>query len=324
MNDSTTTELVKAETQAIGPRERIRNLLTNGKQAEEFGKALPEWLPVERFTRFCLTAVNKSPRLLESTEESLMLCMMQLAEVGLEPGDVLGRAYLIPYRNRNKNVYECSLQIGYRGLSDLGYRTDRIKDIDAAIVYQGEHFSFQRGSEQFLKHQPELEIEKTREKVRAVWSAASLTNGGYRFEVFTPEQVERIRKRSKAATDGPWVTDWEEMAKKTVFKNLAKYLPMSPRLSQAVAIDNEHEVDRGRSVTPSKLLESQEEGEPEAEALYLQLVDRLSEDEIKISDAAQWFYDQGKLSDDVLLAEAPDDIIEPILRNYEDWIKNFK
>jgi recombinational DNA repair protein RecT len=54
----------------------------------------------------------------------------------------------------------------------------------------------------------------------------------------TIDEVDAIRQRSKAASAGPWVTDFEEMAKKTVMRRLLKRAPMSVELAAAVALDN--------------------------------------------------------------------------------------
>ena len=58
-------------------------------------------------------------------------------------------------------------------------------------------------------------------------------------EVMTTEEVERIRARSKAGKEGPWVTDWNEMAKKTVFRRLSKWLPLSAEYRDAVDKDDD-------------------------------------------------------------------------------------
>ncbi|TIW78978.1 MAG: hypothetical protein E5V53_20830, partial [Mesorhizobium sp.] len=70
-------------------------------------------------------------------------------------------------------------------------------------------------------------------------------DGGIVHEVMTVEDVNRIRDRSDAwrahkagkIKSTPWATDWSEMARKTVFRRLSKYLPASSdrddRLAQA-------------------------------------------------------------------------------------------
>jgi len=55
------------------------------------------------------------------------------------------------------------------------------------------------------------------------------------------DEIELVRSRSKAANSGPWVTDWNGMAKKTVVRRLCKYLPMSPEIEKAMLLDVEAE-----------------------------------------------------------------------------------
>lgn len=51
------------------------------------------------------------------------------------------------------------------------------------------------------------------------------------------KQIELVRAQSKAGNNGPWVTHWEEMAKKTAIRRLFKYLPVSIEIQRAVSMD---------------------------------------------------------------------------------------
>jgi recombination protein RecT len=53
----------------------------------------------------------------------------------------------------------------------------------------------------------------------------------------TIDEVEAIRARSRAGKNGPWVSDWAAMAKKTAVKQLSKWLPMSTEFGLAAAFD---------------------------------------------------------------------------------------
>jgi hypothetical protein len=66
------------------------------------------------------------------------------------------------------------------------------------------------------------------------------------FDVMSLEEIETIRRRSPAADDGPWVTDWREMAKKTVFRRLSKILTLSPELVELLEQDDEPLTERER------------------------------------------------------------------------------
>jgi recombination protein RecT len=70
------------------------------------------------------------------------------------------------------------------------------------------------------------------------YSVFKLRDGSSDSEDMTVEDVEKIRNRSKSGNNGPWKTDYDEMAKKTVIKRLLKRAPMSIELADAVQIDN--------------------------------------------------------------------------------------
>ena len=66
---------------------------------------------------------------------------------------------------------------------------------------------------------------------------AHFRDGGHYFEVMSKAEVDSIRKRSKASDRGPWVTDYEAMAKKTVVRRAFPYLPVSVESALDVAAD---------------------------------------------------------------------------------------
>ncbi len=233
-----TTEPTKAKQIAISPQQKIRELLS--KQQDQIAKALPKFLTPDRFIRVALTTINKNPKLLECTQESLMACLMDCAQLGLEPDNVLGRAYLIPFNDRKNNRIICTLIIGYKGLCDLAYRSGKVKSLMAQIVCEKDKFDFQFGLAHKLDHVPYFG-EEDRGKVIAVYAYAIMENGVTAFDVMGIDDVERIKKRSKSPDNGPWQTDWDEMARKTVLKRLSKYLPLSVEFMDAVARDNESE-----------------------------------------------------------------------------------
>lgn len=201
----------------------------------EIAKALPQVMTPERFTRIALSAVSNTPKLGSCTPQSFLGAMMNAAQLGLEPNTPLGQAYLIPFENRKKGITECQFQIGYKGLIDLAYRSGEVKMIDAQTVYENDEFEYELGMDPVLKHKP---ARTNRGNPIYFYATFKLTNGGQGFQVMSIEDVqEHAKKYSKTYNNGPWQTNFEEMAKKTVLKKLLKYAPLKTEFVKQVTQD---------------------------------------------------------------------------------------
>lgn len=200
----------------------------------QISRALPRHMNADRLARIALTEVRRTPLLGECTPESFGGALMTIAQLGLEPGAATGEAYLIPFKNTKAGTYEVQLIIGYKGMAKLYWQSPLAKSLDAQAVHENDHFDFAYGLEPRLEHKPAL---SGRGQVKAYYAVATLTSGGSSFVVLSPEDVEAIRRRSKAKDDGPWKTDYDAMAKKTCVRQLFKLLPKSPELTQAEAND---------------------------------------------------------------------------------------
>ena len=203
--------------------------------------ALPAVMTAERFTRIALSAVSNTPKLAQCTAPSFIGAMMNAAQLGLEPNTPLGQAYLIPYENKKKGVTECQFQIGYKGLVDLAYRSGEVKTVGAQIVYENDEFDFEFGLEPKLKHKP---AKSNRGEPAWVYAMFKLINGGEGFEVMSIENIrEHAKKYSKSYNSGPWQTNFEEMAKKTMIKKVLKYAPLKSDFVRAMAADGTVKTD---------------------------------------------------------------------------------
>ena len=206
-----------------------------GAYKNQIAKALPSVITPERFVRMAMTAVNSNPMLHDCEPMSFLGAALTAAQLGLEPNTPLGQAYLIPYRNNRKGIIECQFQIGYKGLLDLANRSGLLRNVSAQVVYENDEFEFEYGLEPKLKHRP-----ATGDRGRAVcvYAVYHLTNGGYNFEVASIEDIKKFaEEKSKSYNNGPWKTDFEAMAKKTVLKRVLKYAPLKSEIASAVAND---------------------------------------------------------------------------------------
>lgn len=203
------------------------------KMQGEIAKALPSVLTPERFTRITLSALSTNPKLATTTPQSFLGAMMTAAQLGLEPNTPLGQAYLIPFRNHG--VLECQFQLGYKGLIDLAYRSGDVSTIQAHTVYANDVFEYELGLEPKLRHVP---AKSDRGDHVFFYAVFRTKDGGYGFDVMSLEDVRaHAKKYSKAYSNGPWQTNFEEMAKKTVLKRVLKYAPLKTDFVRGLSAD---------------------------------------------------------------------------------------
>ena len=209
----------------------IEEMLRHPAMQKQMQMALPRGMDADRILRIAMTALRQTPKLGACTPASFIGALFQSAQLGLEPSNGLGQAYLVPYGQAVTFI------IGYKGLIELARRSGQISELYAYPVYAADHFNFTLGLHRNIDHQPAVDGEPADKDLVAVYAVAKFKDGGTDFEVMTRGQVDAIRKRSKASGNGPWVTDYAEMARKTVLKRLCKRLPLAVETQTALAQD---------------------------------------------------------------------------------------
>lgn len=234
---------------------------------------LPAHLNAERMMRTVALAAYKNPKLREVHMMSLLGATMTLASLGLEPNTPLGHAYLIPFdknrydRKTNQYVLErvdVNVILGYKGLIDLARRTGSLVSITAKIVYQGDEWSYEYGSNQHLRHRP-VGLTEGR-KPKDAYAFAKLTDGEA-FEVLPYGEALSFRRysqayqtaqrqiddagknekdawKAKSAGETPWIKHEREMVQKTMVRRLSNWLPMSINYAAAHRVD--HLAEQGK------------------------------------------------------------------------------
>lgn len=226
------------ELTAARPQDGISHLLAHNWG--RISKVLPKHMSAERLYQLSVSAINQTPELAQATSRSLLSCVMRCSALGLEPSavDGLGRAYILPYHNRKTGFVEAQVIIGYKGMIDLARRSGQLKSIHAQAVYEGDEYRhWEDETGQHFTFNPVRGIDHSPEKCTDAYVCAQLVGGGFVFETMTREEIEDVRKRSKASKYGPWVTDWVAMALKTVIRRSFRYLPVSVEAQTAVASD---------------------------------------------------------------------------------------
>lgn len=228
-------EIVAKKTDSVA---EFINSLSGG-----WAKVLPNVCTPERFARVAITCMKKDTKLVEAMQTregklSLAEAFMRCAELGIEPDG--RRAYLIPYKNNITLIFD------YKGIVELAMRSGMISSIHADKVCENDDFEYNIG--EIIKHK--INFKKERGDAYAYYTVVTFKDGTKKTEVMSKFEVEAIKERSSAwgafkkfGKLCPWNTDYDEMAKKTVFKRASKWLPLSAEAKTAIDIDNDNETD---------------------------------------------------------------------------------
>lgn len=212
-------------------------------------------LTFERVLKIVIAATMRSPQLLQCTRESVWLAVQHAVELGLEPGSLLGHAYLVPFRNNKTGTTDCTLIVGYQGLIQLIMRSGLVQGVRAEIVYKADQWDVQLGTSPSLMHKPELEAEN-RGPALFAYSVANIAGMGTHFIVASRADIEKRMRVSKSGFDrksgapsGVWAEWQEEMWRKTALRMHAKWLPMSTEIMGRL-IETELDPTAGEMVAP--------------------------------------------------------------------------
>lgn len=249
-------EMVESKAAAVV---KAKGTLKDLVKSEAFSNAIQGFFTIDankrRFVQSIVNALTKNPALQKCDRMSFIGCMMQAASFGLEFN---GRdIHPIPYGT------VCTLVIDYKGLVTLAMRSDKVSKVEAFEVYANDHFRLVNGEVEHIVDNPWGD----RGELVGFYAVCQFKDGTKKYEVMSKKEVDSVRERSRAKNSGPWVTDYIQMGRKTVFKRLSKWLPVTPGLQEAIEKDNEeyvhsNEVRREARTTAADLLGGKNEQEP--------------------------------------------------------------
>lgn len=212
----------------------IMDAFADPKQKEQIAAALPRSMDIDRFARICVTVVRNNNALGQCSVVSLLGACMQAAQLGLEPG-ILGQSYLVPFWNKNEGAHNVQFIIGYQGYVELFYRSQKVRDIVAREVCEGDVWEFAYGlPADEMRHVPAIE---DRGRPICYYGLAHIAGGGHVLHVMNLQEIAGRRERSRAKDSGPWQTDEIPMSKKTVIRAMSPFIPKSTEVARALAAD---------------------------------------------------------------------------------------
>lgn len=238
------------------------------KMEAQFKLAMPKGAEATQLVRDALTALRMTRNLAKCEHTSVMGSLMTCAQLGLRPG-VLGHAWLLPFwskkaskdaKGRDVPGHVAQLVIGYQGLIELAHRSDNVASIIARTVYENDTFDIDYGIADSLVHKPHRGS-GGRGDATDYYAIVKFVNGGYAFWSMSHTEMESHRDKHATAKTrdgrvfGPWADHFEAMAHKTCVRMLAKYMPKSTELANALAADERVRVDLSPDVQPAEAAE---------------------------------------------------------------------
>ena len=179
------------------------------------------------FLSSLLTLVNNNNLLQKANPTSVLAAAATAASLDLPVNPSLGLAWIVPYGNG------AQFQLGYRGAIALAMRSGQMKSIVMTEVYEGECKCWNRFTETFEFG------DRVSDNIIGYYARFETVNGFVKATFWTKEEVLKHAKRfSKSFNRGPWQTDFDAMAKKTVLLSIIKtYAPMSIEMHSAFESD---------------------------------------------------------------------------------------
>lgn len=194
-------------------------------------------IPVQQFIRVALVAAQRNPQLLTADRTSLFIACQQAAHDGLMPDGREGAFVIYGERQGDAFVDKVQWMPMILGIRKRAFKSGALKRWSVDVVRQGDQFHYRLGSDPMLHHVPSLD---GRGMATHFWSLALTQDGETLIDVMDLNDVMRIKARSRtgAKGKGPWVTDFDEMGKKTVARRHSKQIPLSSDLHDLLRRDD--------------------------------------------------------------------------------------
>lgn len=215
----------------IRDKNTLKSLLDSDATKQMIKNVASKYMTEDRISKAALLALSRQPKLANCSTISFLTSMMKAAQLDLDFSGATGQAYLIPFKQ------ECTLIVGYQGMIEVAYRSDKVAYIDAQLVYENDECVFNLGTDPRIEHTPCFDGD--RGEVKFGYAVARLKGIDIpKIELMSRAEIMAIKARSMAKDFGPWKTDEHEMMRKTLIRRIFKYLPKTQEILTASEIDN--------------------------------------------------------------------------------------
>ncbi len=237
-------------------KKEVLDTVTQGK--DSFLARLPADVDKERFYLGLCTVLQKTPNLLQCDPKSVLLAAYEAAECGCDLSPARAQGWLIPFGN------QATFMPSYRHFIQTAYKTGCVKAFNSEVVYSKDKFKIFFAPVRNIIHEPNM---GDRGEPVGAYAVIQFTDGHIDFEYMTKDEIENHRKHSKMPQSLMWKDFWNEGARKTPIRVLAKRLPLTnPGMENlAAAIEKDAQADAD-PIIPGVLEAEPVQGNGHAEA----------------------------------------------------------
>src|SRR6266550_2572685 len=159
--------------------------------------ALPDHIPLDRFRRVVITAVNQNSKLARADRRSLFNACAKCAHDGLYPD---GReAALVPYSTKVKRdgidywVDMVQYLPMIAGIRKRMRNTGEVLAATAEVVYRNDHFRYVKGEDPHIEHEP-CALDQEKGEMIGAYAIIKLANGEVLRETMYAKDIDRIMR----------------------------------------------------------------------------------------------------------------------------------
>lgn len=206
---------------AIAERDNSPSGLIEQYRAD-FATVLPSQINPDQWVRMTMGVVRRNAQLASIAKRnpgSFLAAVLDAARLGLEIGDTY---HLVPFGNEVVGIAD------YTGLIELAYRAGEVESIKCEIVCAGDHFRYEPGVMDRPEHRPDWFGD--RGDMIGAYAYALLKSGATSQVVIRSKaEIEQVRDTARGANakDSPWKNWPDRMWRKTVLRELMKFIPTS-------------------------------------------------------------------------------------------------
>lgn len=217
-------------------RDMLRSQLS--KMGGEFRMALPSHISPDKFQRVVMTAVQQNPDLMIADRRSLLMAATKCATDGLLPDNREAAFVIFNTKVKDEWVKLVQYMPMRAGIQKRAMNSGHITSLQGHVIYENDHFIWRQGTKEELEHVPLFPGD--RGKAIGAYAIARIKGQADPiFRVMDHARIEKARAVSKSKSGPAWTQWWEEMAIKTVIRNLAKDLPSEAEIEGVARRDDD-------------------------------------------------------------------------------------